>query len=264
MQSKELAQGKLVGALATGLKVLRYLSESQRPVGVSQIARDLKLNGSTCFNILKTLVQEDLIVFLPDDKTYQVGPGLLVLVKGVIEGDVVRRAIRPHLEALAATHHVTATLFERIGENRMILVDRAENAKDIRVQMNLGQRMPMLAGAFGRCMAAFLDLTVEEIEARFNEVRWQDPPSFKDYMADVRKAKNTGYAVDRDNFGIGVVIIAAPIFMDNVTPSMVISVVGFSAQIDGPTELAIARDLRTRAQQVSEISQRPMVSVGRR
>ncbi len=264
LQTKELPQGKLVGALATGLRVLRYLSENRRPAGVSQIARDLKLNGSTCFNILKTLVQEDLIVFLPDDKTYEIGPGLLTLVKGVIEEDVLRRAIRPHLEALAARHNVTATLFQRVGENRMIMMDRAENPQVIRIHMNIGQRMPLMAGAYGRCMAAFLDLSEDEIKTRLEEVRWQNPPKFKDYMAEVRRAKTTGYAVDRDNFVIGVTVISAPIFNEAAAPTMVISVVGFSAQIDGATELTIAKDLRARAQEISEMAQRQQVSRARR
>lgn len=264
MQTVELAQGKLVGALATGLKVLRYLSELNRPAGVSQIARDLKLNGSTCFNILKTLVQEDLIIFMQDDKTYMVGPGLLALVKGAIEIDIVRRAIRPHLEALAREHRVTATLFERASDNRMILVDVAESPNDLRIHMNVGQRMPLMAGAYGRCMAAFLDLTLEEIETRFVEVRWQAPPSFKDYLADVKKTKSTGYAVDRDNFSIGAMVISAPIFNAAEQPNMVISIVGFSAQIDATYELAIARDLRNRAQEISDIARRQAAPMIRR
>lgn len=260
LQTRELTQGKLVGALATGLQVLRYLSEHQRPAGVSQIARDLKLNGSTCFNILKTLVQEDLIVFLPEDKTYMVGPGLLALVKGAMEADVVRRAIRPHMEAMAAQHQVTATLFERVSENRMILIDRAENANFIRVHMNVGQRVPMLAGALGRCMAAFLDLPADEIKARFDDVRWQNPPSYETYLADVKQAKSNGYAVDRDNFVIGVTIISAPILNEKSKPALVISVVGFSAQIDKKTERTIAHDLRARAREISEMAQRQLPS----
>ena len=44
---------KVVGALASGLAVVRYLSIAATPVGVSRIARDLGLNSSTCFNLLR-------------------------------------------------------------------------------------------------------------------------------------------------------------------------------------------------------------------
>ena len=54
---------KLVGALASGLAIVRYLAVAGAPVGVSRIARHLELNASTCYNLLKTLVHERLVVF---------------------------------------------------------------------------------------------------------------------------------------------------------------------------------------------------------
>jgi DNA-binding IclR family transcriptional regulator len=42
---------KLVGALSNGLAVLRYLSATSTPMGMSRIARDTELNSSTCFNM---------------------------------------------------------------------------------------------------------------------------------------------------------------------------------------------------------------------
>lgn len=71
--------------LVGGLSVLRYLAAAQTPVGVSRIARDLELNPSTCFNLLKTLVHEGLAVFDETTKTYSVGLGLLALAKGTLE-----------------------------------------------------------------------------------------------------------------------------------------------------------------------------------
>ena len=65
---------KPVGALISGLAVVRYLSTAAAPVGVSRIARDLGLNSSTCFNLLKTLVHERLATFDEATKTYRVPP----------------------------------------------------------------------------------------------------------------------------------------------------------------------------------------------
>ena len=77
MESETIPQTKLVGALVGGISVLRYLSASNSPLGVTQVARDLKINPSTCFNLLRTLVHEGLVVFNPDTKTYQIGLGLV-------------------------------------------------------------------------------------------------------------------------------------------------------------------------------------------
>ena len=57
------ASPKLVGALVGGLRILRHLTDQPAPLGVTRIARDLQLNASTCFNLLRTLVHEGLVNF---------------------------------------------------------------------------------------------------------------------------------------------------------------------------------------------------------
>src|SRR5690606_8616565 len=118
--------GKLVGALAAGLKVLRYLSQATSPVGVTRIARDLNLNPSTCYNLLKTLVQEGLVNFDEESKTYTVALGLVELAKGVLEEASYVRLIHPVLEEVARRHNVTATLWQRTRNERVVLVARAD------------------------------------------------------------------------------------------------------------------------------------------
>ena len=65
------APEKMVGALSAGLKVLRYLANASTPYGVTRIAKDLGLNASTCYNLLKTLVHERLVNF--DEATKKTG-----------------------------------------------------------------------------------------------------------------------------------------------------------------------------------------------
>jgi DNA-binding IclR family transcriptional regulator len=150
---------KVVGALASGLAVVRYLSIAATPVGVSRISRDLGLNSSTCFNLLKTLVHERLVTFDETTKTYRVGLGLVELAKGALETASYARLVHPHLESIAASHGVTATLWHRASEDRVVLVDRADNDATMRVHMNIGQRLPMFISALGRSMAAHSGLT---------------------------------------------------------------------------------------------------------
>src|SRR5690606_26368654 len=57
-QNGDVAPGKVVGAVAGAIKILRYLADSRVPLGVSRIAKDTKLNTSTSFNILRTLAME--------------------------------------------------------------------------------------------------------------------------------------------------------------------------------------------------------------
>jgi len=127
MKEQVVPSEKLVGALTAGLKVLRYLAQAESPAGVSQVARDLDINPSTCFNLLRTLVHENLVTFNAKKKTYSAGLGLLELTKGLTERDKLVSFIRPRLEEIAHAHRVTATLWRRISDDRVVLVERADS-----------------------------------------------------------------------------------------------------------------------------------------
>lgn len=243
--------GKLVGALAAGLKVLRYLSQATSPVGVTRIARDLNLNPSTCYNLLKTLVQEGLVNFDEESKTYTVALGLVELAKGVLEEASYVRLIHPVLEEVARRHNVTATLWQRTRNERVVLVARADSDTSVRVHMNVGQRLPMYIAALGRCLAAHSGLSTRELKKRFDELRWDSKPSFDGYLAGVNEARRNGYAIDEGNFVQGVSTASAAILDEYGRPIMALSAVGFSAHFDHDALDKLGQYLRDRAAEIT-------------
>lgn len=248
---EEPAPEKLVGALSSGLAVLRYLVEARTAVGVSRIARDLALNPSTCFNLLKTLVHEGLAVFHEPTKTYSVGLGLLALAKGTLEEISYIAMLRPHLREVATHHGVTCTLWHVTSGERVVLVDRADNEAAIRVHMSIGQRLPMYIAALGRCMAAHSDLTPAELRSRFENLRWQDSLTFDAYLAGVEEARRRGYAVDRGRYFKGVTTVSSAVLDALKKPLMAISAVGIGAQMSEARIKALGEDLRGRAARIS-------------
>jgi len=242
---------KLVGALSSGLAVLRYLAVAATPVGVTRIARDLELNSSTCFNILKTLVHEGLVTFDDGTKTYAIGIGLVELAKGALEQSSYVRMLRPQLEAIARAHAVTATLWQRSRAERVVLVDRADNPAAMRVHMSIGQRLPMYIAALGRCMAAYSDLSADELRQRVEAVRWDNAPSFEDYYAEVQQVRERGYAVDNGHYVKGVTTVSVAVVDANQRAIMAISAVGFSAQFNKASTRALGEDLHARAAEIS-------------
>jgi DNA-binding IclR family transcriptional regulator len=248
---------KLVGALSSGLAVLRYLSASSTPVGVSRVARDLSLNSSTCFNLLKTLVHERLVTFDETTKTYAIGLGLVELAKGALEQAAYVRMIRPHLEEIARRHIVTATLWQRAEGERVLLVDRADDVSTVRVHMSIGQRLPMYIAALGRCMAAHSGLSPAELRTRVSALRWDDGPTFDAYLADVEAVRRLGYAVDAGNYVRGVTTVSAAVLDAARRPVMAISAVGLSAQFTKAAIKALGEDLRDRAAEISRAMSGP-------
>ena len=201
----------IVKPVVNAVRILRYLGELGSPARAITIARALGLNASTCFNILRTLVLEDLVTLEPLSKTYTPGAGLTRLVENFLsEGQRVAAAI-PHMAELAAKHSVTLALWKRVSPDRIILVKTVSSPTNVRIEMAEGQRLPMLMGATGRLFAPTLNLSRAKLESLFKTLRWQRPLTFAEYCAQVEEAQRTGWAIDDGYFGEGIKSLAVPI-----------------------------------------------------
>lgn len=235
---------KQVNALSRGIAILRYLDSQGEPVGVVQIARDLKINASTCFNLLRTLVHERLAIFDPATKKYSPGLGVLALAHAALKQDGHIQLLHPQLEQIANAHKVTVMLWQLTSPDRAMVVDLAEASTPLRVQFTVGQRLPSLIGALGRCFAGHLNLSKADIKVMFKELRWQNAPTFEQYWSDVEDARRSGYAVDIGRYNRNFTTVAAPILAGNGEATMAISAITFSGDLDRPRMLRLAADLK--------------------
>lgn len=199
---------KFVGAVGNAVAILRHLAQSGTPGGVAAIARNTGISVSSCFNILRTLASERLVDFNEIDKTYRIGMGMLefsIPLLGVNQADL----IRPRLVQLAQGRSCLICLWNITADERMQLADRVTSELSVRVEMALGSRLPAYVGAVGRCYAANSGLGEAELETRFAPLRWQSPPDFGAYLADVRAAARDGYALDMGQLFKGLEIAGA-------------------------------------------------------
>lgn len=233
-----------VTALVRGIAILRYLNAQDEPAGVIQIARDLKINQSTCFNLLRTLAHERLAVFDPATKKYSPGIGVLELASGVLQQGGYIRLIHPRLVRVAEAHSATVILWRLVSPSRVLLVDLAEAPVPLRVHMSVGQRLPSLIGALGRCFAAHLGLPKARIRAMFKELRWQDPPPFEQYWAEVEATRRDGYAVDIGRYNRNFTTVAAPVCGPDGLATMALSAIAFTNDLDADRVGALAADLQ--------------------
>lgn len=250
----QLPRGKIVGAVSNAVLILRHLSENARPMGVSHIADATKLNTSTCFNILRTLVMHDFVQFDPRSKTYSLSLGIMDIARGAtsLRGDI--GSVRPLMEDIANTHSVTVTVWQIVSENRKVLTLSAMNRSAVRIQMSIGQRLPILLGATGRCFAAFGDYKPSELKKMFKEVRFRRPLEFEEFLDQVEQTRQRGYAVDQGYFATGILSFSVPVLDSNNMAIAAITATMFDGQFDG--EAAVERiypDLTRLGVQLSRI-----------
>jgi len=232
-----------VGAVVNALRILQFLAASTAPVGVAAVARGTKISTSTCFNILRTLTRARFVSFHLAEKTYTLGLAMAELASGLI-GISHAELIRPELERLALNYETLILLWRVTDDNHLVLIDRAHSQTAIRVEIGMGYRLPMMAGAIGRCVAAALPLTATELRRRFAALRWQSPPSFAAYQADVAKARETGWALDDGMLYRGLTTVAALVVDDERRPRFGFSGVSIAGQQTQARLDDLGRDLR--------------------
>ncbi|WP_195759792.1 IclR family transcriptional regulator [Paracoccus sp. S-4012] len=238
-----MSSGKMVGAVVAAIKILQFMAAAREPLGVSRIAKETGLNTSTTFNILRTLMLYDFVQFEQLSKTYTLSLGILGIAQAAmsIGGDI--GTVRPAMERLAQEHGVTVTLWQPTGRDRKILIMAAQPRSSMRIQMAVGQRLPLLIGATGRIFAAFSEMSVDEIRRQFEAIRWNGPLTFKEFMEQVAEAREQGWAEDAGNFAQGTVLLSTPILDQDGHAALAVTANMFAGQYDPERAKDIIRDL---------------------
>ncbi len=241
----------MVKPVINALHILRHLTKTNQPERAVDIARQIGINQSTCFNILRTLVAEDVLAFNPLSKTYTAGNGLAKLVgQFVTQGQRIDVA-KPLMRELARRFAVTVTLWRPIGTERIILVNSEVSPTDLRIDMAEGQRLPYLMGASGRIFAGQLDWDKNTMRQAFDKIRWSEPTNFDTYRNEIDKARNCGYAIDDGTFARGIMAIAAPVRDHSGAIVYTVSAVMFRNQYDAEGIATLGRALNELGKKVS-------------
>lgn len=240
-----------VPAVTRAVAILRLLGRSPEPLGVNAVAHTLGLVPSTCLHILRALVAEELVAVDVPTKRYRLGAGLLGLARTVLARHGFAEGVQPELDRLSRRYGVTAIGVQVIGLDHMVVVAISRSDQALRLHVDIGSRFPALISATGRCVAAFGGHPPATLERRFRALRWDRPPSFRTWRAEVEAARAQGFAVDDGNYIRGVTIIAAPVRSGSGTMAHVVVTVGVSEQVRRVGVDTLGRELRSVADGVS-------------
>jgi DNA-binding IclR family transcriptional regulator len=243
-----------VKPVANAIRILKFLAHNGKPTTVTQIAREFAINTSTCFNILRTLVGEDMLDFNELSKTYTIGLGTVKLVEKTLSDGERMAAATPHLAEIADRFAVNVTVWKRMGLERIILISTQETSRYPRIHMKPGQRLPLLLGASGRVIAANMRMSKTQVKAAFKELRWDGrAASFETYWREVQAAAKRGWATDDGYFSAGIVTVAAPILDPNGLVAFTISALTFRGQHDDKVIARLGEQLKVLGERLTPI-----------
>jgi IclR family transcriptional regulator, acetate operon repressor len=210
------------------LNTLRVLEEvgAHQPVGVGELARMLEIPKSSVQRSLQTLHTAGWIRPAPGEVTrWVLTSKAFVVGRQVSRGADLRNAaisimqeLRQHTEE---TIHLTVP-----DEDKVVLIERLETSKPVRISMSVGHVLPIHASANGKAiLAASGPDTIRRLLAtelpRFTDTTVTDPVTLRAELATIALR---GYAVNRGEWRSDVGSVAAAVLAGPDEPIASISV----------------------------------------
>lgn len=212
------------------LTALKLFLREKGEWGVSELAACLGVHKSTAHALLGTLMAHELLERDPATRRYRLGTAALAYGMRADGHAALREAVRPTLARLADAAGETAILCLP-HDGRFLIVDAVEPPDDMRVALPVGRHLPLVCGCAGKAYLAWLDPAERDRVLRPEDLRRFTPRSIirmPAYLAELRRARARGYALDLEEYSPGVHAVGFPVRRPGSPPVGVICVVGLS------------------------------------
>ena len=232
-------------------KILYAISDASSGLGISDLAKKLKIGKSTVHGITSALEEMGVLVRDPIHKKYNIGYTLLELRKKAYGKMELRDLARIPMEKLMEKIGETVFLGILNGDHVTIL-EMVESHNEMKITSPPGTRLPIVAGATGKVfLAQFEEKKIKEIIQKMGLVRFTSKSIVdqKKFFKEIEEAKDKGYAMDDEEYMLGVKAIAAPI-QTSSPPLAAIWVVGFTSSLDDQKIEKVISEIRKTAQEI--------------
>ena len=243
---------KRVPAVDKCFRILALLAESGKPMGVSEMSKTLNYNKSTVFNTVYTLCDLGILEAKADTK-FSFGTELYLLGRAAGKGLELIQTVHPFLEKINKETKLSAFLGIR-SDLRAVLVDKMDDAFDIKISSEVGMRLPLLAGAGGKALLSQLpDAEIDRILSE-NELRKFTPQTCVDkaeYRKAIMKVREEGIAFDREEYIEGIIAFAVPLKTQKEGLQAAIWAVGLRRQVAEDVAPGFSRLLKGIAEEIN-------------
>ncbi|MEV6795278.1 IclR family transcriptional regulator [Streptomyces sp. NPDC051320] len=243
-----------VPAAAQVLAILRYLSHQVGPVPAAAISRDVGLPRSTTYHLLDTLVREDFVVHLPEERRYGLGVSAFELASGYSRQAPFERLARLPLAMLVDGTGHNAHLAVLHGREVLYVIEERALGRAPLVS-DVGVRLPAHLTASGRAVLARLSRA--QVRALFPDpsvfVSRDEPgPSslsaLHNLLVEVRRR---GYATEEGEITRGFSSVAAAVLDHSAHPIAGVAVTFPGAEVGPEQRERIAGQVERTARELS-------------
>lgn len=197
-----------IQSLARGLKILDLLGQSPDGISITELSEFLGIDKGSASRLVATLAHYGYVEKDEATRRYHVGSQVVNLSRSVLTRLPLRETAKPYLRQM----------MERTGEcahlgvatqGKVMYIDQVESPVTLRVNAQVGTMNPLHCTALGKVLLAFGDLDIPVELPVFTSNTITDQELLRRHLAEIQQQ---GYALDDEEFDIGVRCIAVPVF----------------------------------------------------
>ena len=204
-------------SLERGLAILASFTPTRPLLGVSELAREVRLSRSTAHRYVATLTDLGYLQQDPTTRKYRLGSRVLDLGFSAINSMELRQIAAPHLQELsdATGHTVNMAILEGVD---IVYVERCRSTqrgqREIDLDLHVGSRLPAYCTSMGKVLLAFLP--DDELRALLDRIDFlrRGPNTIRSksaLRAELAEVRASGVAVNNEELAYGLRSVAVPV-----------------------------------------------------
>lgn len=217
---KQMGKNERIKSIDKALNLLEFLSVNEQETGITKISEKLHMGLSTVHRIITTLKSRGYVIQNQQTTKYRLGIKLFELGCAVQSTKRLVEITKPYLKQLSRSTNETVNLAILEGKE-VIYLDTIESPEILRTGIMAGTGTPAHCTALGKVLLALI--TDQEFESLYKS---NEPLSFltsnsitslEELKKHLKKVKEQGYAVDIEEYKIGINCLSTPIISRNET-----------------------------------------------
>lgn len=195
------------------LDILNAVADADRPLSPTEIAENLSIPKASVHRLCGVLEEHGYLQTQLSGRGLQVGRRLHSLALGVLSAAPIQAQRRAILESLSQTIGETCNIAVPDG-SEMIYFDRAETHWPVRVNLQVGSRVPACATAGGKMYLSTLSKSRQQKVIRNTVLTRYTPNTIVCHSAlekELRLIASRGFSMDNEEYIEGMVALAVPV-----------------------------------------------------
>lgn len=241
------AKAEIVQSVDRAMAILDALGEDEDGYRLSDLAIRTGLSPSTAHRLLTTLEQRRFVEFDQTDGAWHIGRQIFAIGSAFVRRRNFVAPALPFLRRLRDLTHETANL-GIADDGEVVVLTQVESREIMRAITKVGGRAPMVTSGLGKAiLSTYAEEDVAAIIRRYGMKRLT--PRSLTRAGDLREAlvqtRRDGYALDDEEYLLGLRCVAAVVYNDQAEALAAISVSGLASRVPSerlPQLGALVRD----------------------